>query len=219
MPWGERPRLGRGESFMRPSAIVNPHTLDEAEMSAADALYAEMPDHCFQSAGSSSTLADKRILSETAAAGVPIIISQNMTSIIHRNVNAWLREQNMVGLSIVLCDEYIDHWLRAGDKKGVNRENLLLDIACGACLPDHERGVEDDARTVSSFLGWMHETSGAPLRQTGMLLKSCLERESAAQLEGRFNRVRQSLPKATRLLEKDRLRRVDQAAKTAGWSL
>ena len=211
-------RWGR-ESFMRPSAIINPHALDDTEMALANSLYDNMPDYCFQSAGSPSTLADKRILSETAAAAVPIIISQNMTSIVQRNVNAWLRDNDLQRLSIMFCDEYINRWLRVGDKKGVCREGLLLDIACGPCLPEHGRGVEDDVRIVSACLGWMCETTGAPLQQTGILLKSLLDRVSTAQLEDRFNKVRQSLPTATRSLEGDRVRRVDQAAEASGWSL
>ena len=207
------------ESFMRHSAIINPHELSGDERALTNHIDAAIPASCFRRIDSPSTIADRRILAETAAAGVAVIISQNLSSIVQSRANEWLRGQSMNAMSIMFCDEYIERWLRAGVKRGVRKESLLLDIACGACLPEGNEGVEDDARIVTSFLGWMHETSGAPLRQTGILLESHIKEESSRQLERRFARVRTRLPKATRALEAGRLRQVDQAAAEAGWSL
>ena len=206
------------ETLVQPSAVINPHVLSDAERKAMRKLYNNMPDRCFRTPGSASTLSDRRIIAEVAAAGVPIIISQNMNSIVQRNVNAWLREKNFPSPSIMFSDDFINGWLRAGDKKGRPRDSLLLDIGCGACLPERQGDVEKDARAVFAFLGWMRATD-APLRQTGLLVETSLKEDGIQQMGDRFNRVRRSLPRVTRAIEADRLRRVDQAAEAAGWSL
>lgn len=206
------------ERLVQPSAIINPHVLSDAEMKVMRTLYNSMPDRCFKTPGSSSSLSDRRIIAEMAAAGVPIIISQNMNSIVQRNVNAWLREKKLTGQSIMFSDDFIDRWLRAGDKEGRPRDSLLLDIVCGACLPESQGDIERDSRAVFSFIGWMY-AKDAPLPQTGLLVEALLKEEGIQRMEDRFNRVRLSLPKVTRSIEGDRLQRVDQAAEAAGWSL
>lgn len=206
------------ETLVQPSRIINPHVLSDTEREAMRKLYNSMPDRCFKTPEAASTLSDRRIIAEVVAAGVTIIISQNMNSIVQRNVNVWLREKNLSNPSIMFSDEFINTWLRAGDKKGVPRDGLLLDIVCGACLPERQGDVEKDARAVFAFLGWMCATD-APLRQTGLLVETLLKEEGIQRMGDRFNRVRRSLPKVTRAIEADRLRRVDQAAEAAGWGL
>ena len=206
------------ETLLQPSAVINSYTLSAEETDFMRHLYNNMPDRCFRSPNASSTLADRRIIAETAAAGVPIIISQNMNSIVQRNVNAWLREKNLLKqYRIMFSDEFIEGWLQMGDKKGCQRDTLLADMVCGACLPEQQGDVEKDVRAVCSFLGWMCGKD-APLRKTGGLVEALLKEEGRQALMDRCARVREKLPRVTRSIETDRLQRVDQAADDAGWS-
>ena len=206
------------ETLLQPSAVITPHTLSAEEADVMRHLYNNMPDRCFRDPNASSTLADRRIIAETAAAGVPIIISQNMNSIVQRNVNAWLREKNFLEqYRIMFSDEFVDGWLQMEDRRGRRRAALLVDMVCGACLPERQGSVDKDVRTICSFLGWMC-AKDAPLRKTGGLVEALLKEEGRQALMDRCARVREKLPRVTRSIETDRLQRVDQAAEDAGWT-
>ena len=178
------------------------------EQRKARMLAARIPRECFRRPDRRNQAADRRIVAEATVLGYTLLASENLSTLKEKRINAWLREEGYVDEPLVMpIDDALERLSRQR-----SREETALDAVLAAALPDQDRGIERDLRTIGDFLERLKRGHARPC---AIWAEDAWNEERTPH--ERIGAARMNLPEAARETEMRRVRKVRSAARSAGY--
>ena len=167
---------------------------------------AKIPRQCFRQPDDANQRADRQIIGEAIALGLPLLSSGNLMTVKREPTNAWLTDQGLVDRPLILTVEDAVTALHPGDERAASLAAVL-----GATLPEVDRGVERDTRTITTFLTDLASTHAH--RCARWALDEWETLDNPAHL---IEQARGGLPRRSRKTELRRVTSTRRAAHHAG---
>ena len=169
----------------------------------------QIPRRCFRRPDHPNQRADRQIIAEAVTLGFTLLATGNLSTVKREPTNAWLAERGFIDRPLILTVEEAVKELYPGAERVAALRAVL-----GATLPDVNRGVERDLRTITTFLDRLSAT-----HVRGCATWALDEWETIENPADLVDHARGGLPLKSRQTEVRRDQRTRQAARDAGYGM
>ena len=199
--WVEEELAGQGAH-----GLLGAQTSMETD-TLAEEISASIPLRCFRRPDHPNQRADRQIIGEAIALGYTLLATENLSTIKREPTNQWLIDNGYAHSAPILKIEDATKAMHPNATA-----EAALDAVLGAALPDHDRGIERDLRTITTFIERLTRTHASVCATWA---NDALEEvEHPAQL---IDNARAHLPQRARKTEARRVRATRRAARDAGY--
>ena len=186
------------------------------ELDRAMAIVRALPAKAFQGRPPHKTIGDRTLMAEALVHQRPVLVSANRRFITHAEIEVWINERTSAGelppstdLQVISIEQAMNDYIAAQPSLHAACHTLTV-AALGACMPSNP-----NLDPVGPLAGFASSTQHVGMGHVVGQLKEWLDVQTNA--DAIIGEARNQLPRRTRTLEDERLRKINAAARNAGW--